>query len=109
MIGRPFAVAVALGAWVPLSGCGEHEFPPPPPEERVEEAALLYSPALFDSIAWNDEEEYALRGAGVFASECRKCHGVMGEGGTDYALERKLEVPSLVGAEWAYDGDIEAV
>lgn len=112
MIGRSFAavaVAVTLGAWVPISGCGEYEFHPPPPEERVEEAALLYSPALFDSIAWKDEEEYSIQGAVVFAAECRKCHGVMGEGGTDYALGRKLEVPSLVGAGWAYDGDIEAV
>jgi mono/diheme cytochrome c family protein len=32
----------------------------------------------------------------VYASHCRSCHGTVGEGGTDYALERGLEVPSLV-------------
>lgn len=109
MIGRGFAVAAALGVCVPLAGCGEPEFHPPPAEERVDEAAALYSPALFDSIAWSDEEEYAIQGADVFASECRKCHGRMGEGGTAYAKERNLEVPSLVEAGWDYDGNLEAV
>lgn len=109
MIGRLFAVAAALGVCMPLGGCGEHEFLPPPAEERVEQAEALYSPALFDSIAWGDEEEYAIYGAVVFASQCRKCHGVMGMGGTDYAAERNLDVPSLVQAGWEYDGDIEAV
>lgn len=109
MIGRSFAVAAALGVCLPLGGCGKHDFLPPPAEERVEEAKTLYSPALFDSIAWSDEEEYAIQGAVVFASECRKCHGLMGEGGTDYAAERKLEVPSLVEAGWEYDGDLEVL
>lgn len=91
----------------PVAGCGEHKFEPPSREERVEEAEELYSPALFDSIAWSDEEERALQGAVVFASECRNCHGRMGRGGTDYARGRGLDVPSLVEPEWQYAGKLE--
>ena len=109
MIGRSFAPASAFSICVLIAGCGEHEFHPPSAEERMVEADTFYSSALFDSIVWADPDDRSVQGAEVFATECRNCHGVMGKGGTEYAAERELDVPSLVEADWEYDGDLEAV
>ena len=87
--------AVALA----LSACG-HEFEPPDRAERVAEAAAQYSTALFDSIAWADEEARTEEGNEVYAEKCRRCHGPLGRGETAYARERGLQVPSLVEPDW---------
>lgn len=87
--------------------CEKHEFEPPSTEERVARAEAQFSQELFDTVLWESPDERTLAGNAVFASKCRKCHGTMGTGGTDYALERDLEVPSLVEEEWELDGDIE--
>lgn len=106
---RRFALTCVACAGVAAvgAGCADQEFEPPDREARVEAAAARYTAAAFDSIAWPADSVRALEGNVVFSSECRQCHGPLGEGGTEYAEERDLEVPSLVEAEWEYAGDLE--
>lgn len=103
----PFGVAVAFGVFG-VAGCADHEFEPPDREAQVEEAEAQYSASLFDSIAWPADSVRAFEGNLVYSAECRQCHGPLGRGGTDYAEERDLGVPSLVEAEWEYAGDLDA-
>ena len=98
------AAAAAL-----LAGCEEHEFHPPDRAARVAAADSLYSPALFDTIAWGDVAERVAAGNLVFADECRRCHGPLGQGTTEYARERDLEAPSLVRGDWPEGDDVEAL
>lgn len=91
------------------TGCGDHEFHPPSEEERRVVADTAYSPALFDSISWGSEAERLQAGNLVFADECRRCHGPVGRGDTDYAREHDLDVPSLVNRDWELKGDVEGV
>jgi mono/diheme cytochrome c family protein len=91
-----------------VAGCQEHEFHPPDQATRVAAADTLYSPAMFDSIKWASDSARIEEGNEVFAARCDRCHGTLGEGGTDYAREQKLEVPSLVRADWPYQ-DHDAV
>ena len=95
---RPVSAAV-VGA-VLLAACG-HDFEPPDGAERVEEAAARYSVALFDSVDWQNDSVRAQEGNAVYAEKCRRCHGTLGRGETEYAAERQLEVPSLVEPDWA--------
>lgn len=105
---RRALVLVALAA--PLAGgCQEHEFEPPDRAERVQQAETLFTAAEFDTIEWASGEARLLAGNGVYSARCRQCHGALGRGGTDYALERNLDVPSLVEPEWAYAGDLHGV
>lgn len=94
------ALAVAAGA-----GCGEHEFDPPSRAERVEEAAERFDAASFDTIAWADEAQRMLEGNAVYAAECRRCHGPLGRGDTEYARANNLDVPSLVEPDWDFADD----
>lgn len=104
------ASALALLAGLSLGACGEgHEFHPPDEEERVLLADSLFSAELFDTIAWENPAQRVDAGNGVFAAECRRCHGTLGRGDTEYARERGLAVPSLVRADWPLAGDIDAV
>jgi mono/diheme cytochrome c family protein len=80
-------------------GCG-HEFEPPDRGERVREASARYSPSLFDSVTWTSQEVRYAQGNEVYIDKCRNCHGPLGRGQTSYALERGLEVPSLVAPDW---------
>ena len=98
------AMAAGLGA-VALAGCQEHEFHPPDREEQVAEAEAEFSPALFDTIAWESDAERIQRGNSVFAAECRKCHGALGRGDTEYARAEGIAVPSLVESEWEFGDD----
>lgn len=82
------------------SACGDPEFEPPDRSARVERADSIYSPALFDTISWPSEAALLTEGNALYAEECRRCHGTLGQGGTDYARERGLTVPSLVEPEW---------
>ena len=74
----------------------------------MESAERVYSPALFDTISWESTEERNVIGNAIFAARCRRCHGTLGGGGTEYARQRDLEVPSLVEPEWRFAGDVEA-
>lgn len=103
-----FRLAMACAALtLSVLACEKHEFEPPSTEERVANAEEIFSQDLFDTIIWESPEARSLSGNVVFASKCRKCHGTMGTGGTAYALERNLDVPSLVEEGWELDGDLE--
>ena len=100
----PTAFLLALGA------CGHHFEPPDPDQsERVGQAEVIYSAALFDTVTWNSDAGRALEGNGVYAARCRRCHGSLGSGATDYAEERGLDVPSLVESEWHLKDDLDSV
>jgi mono/diheme cytochrome c family protein len=99
---------LTLAAWLTACG-GDYEFEPPDREGQVEEADSSFSQAMFDTVEWESEEVRLLEGNVVFSSKCRQCHGPLGRGGTEYASERGLAVPSLVTPDWEYAGDLEAV
>lgn len=88
---------------------GGHHFDPPDQEARVLEAEGLYSSNLFDSITWASDSARALQGNAVFAAKCRKCHGPLGQGSTEYARARDLDVPSLVKPDWHYARSLDSV
>ena len=94
------AMAAVLATATLLSACADQDFEPPDRADRIGRAAGAYSPALFDTIGWSDEQARLVEGNLVYAEECRRCHGVLGQGLTDYARERGLTVPSLVTPEW---------
>lgn len=92
---------------VALAACG-HDFEPPDRGERVRAAEAEYAPALFDSVTWTSQAARVQEGNAIYAEDCRRCHGPLGRGGTDYAAERNLDVPSLVEPEWSLD-DLSAL
>ncbi|HKJ01538.1 MAG TPA: cytochrome c [Longimicrobiales bacterium] len=83
------------------TACG-HEFEPPDRGERIRQAELTYSPALFDTVTWAEKQDAYVLGNEVYVEKCRKCHGPLGRGQTDYGRERGLTIPSLVEPQWAY-------
>lgn len=97
-----------VSAWT-VGACGDHEFEPPSQEERSARADSVYSPALFDSITWASDSLRLQSGNLVFADECRRCHGPLGRGETEYARNNDIEVPSLVEPDWAYAGLMDSV
>lgn len=97
LLGQVAAVAFLM------VGCG-HDFEPPDRGQRVREAEAAFTPALFDSVTWASDSVRAVEGNLVYAEKCRRCHGPLGRGQTDYARERRLEVPSLVEGEWPLAG-----
>src|SRR5690606_30425420 len=76
---------------------------------RVAQADSLYSPALFDSVTWTDDDARTAAGNDVFAARCRRCHGYLGAGGPVEILGDSVDVPSLVAPDWDYAGDLEAI
>jgi mono/diheme cytochrome c family protein len=101
------SVAVALVA-ITLIACEKREYEPPDRAQRVEEAAALLTPEMFDTVTWSSTEDRAFAGNNIYAARCRSCHGYIGEAETEYARESDLDVPSLVRPEWPY-ADIETV
>lgn len=91
------------------TACGDHEFHPPSDEERTARADSMYSPALFDTIAWSADSVRLQNGNLVFADECRRCHGPLGRGNTEYARENDLDVPSIVEPVWPLAASIDTV
>jgi len=102
---RRSAVVLVL-ALATLAGCEGHKFEPPSRALQVAQADSLYTPALFDTIAWASDSARAFDGNNVFASYCRKCHGPEGQGGTAYAQSRGLDVPSLIRPDWAAGSNV---
>ena len=100
----------AFCVWLVVVACaGEKTFDAPDREARLLEAEELFAEARFDTISWISEDERALVGNGVYAAECRICHGTVGRGGTAYGRERGLIVPSLVAPEWRMAASIDSV
>lgn len=94
---------------IALGACEEHEYQPPDPAERVAEAETAFSPALFDTITWASDSVRIEAGNLVYADECRRCHGTLGQGNTEYARTNGLDVPSLVRTDWQAGDDVEAI
>ena len=94
----PLAVAAVL-----LVACQEHEFHPPDRDVQVAEAEGEFRRTSFDTIQWPDTALRLQQGNALYAEHCRKCHGTVGEAGTEYAASQELDVPSLVRADWPYD------
>ncbi|MFO7893256.1 MAG: c-type cytochrome [Longimicrobiales bacterium] len=100
---------LALAAGMGVSGCSDHEFHPPSQEERTTRADSLYTPALFDSIIWSSDSARVQTGNLIYADECRRCHGPLGRGETEYARENELTVPSLVEPDWVHAGSVDTL
>lgn len=92
-----------------LAGCSDHEFHPPDEEARVVEARQQYQQARFDTITWSSTEERIQAGNLVFADECRRCHGALGQGETDYSRRNDIAVPSLVRPDWELGDDLDGI
>ena len=105
----PLRPIVLLGSVLLLWGCSEHEFHPPDNQERVEAAATMFADLRFDTLTWEGEEERMFAGNLVYATSCRRCHGTLGRGETEYARNRDLEVPSLVEPDWALADSLDGV
>lgn len=101
------AGASILGLAAVATAC-DHEFHPPDRSAIVAEAEAEYSEALFDSVTWTSQEARVQEGNAIYAEDCRRCHGSLGSGVTDYARERGLDVPSLVEPDWPLD-DLETL
>jgi mono/diheme cytochrome c family protein len=97
------AARLALLVVSAAAACKEHEFHPPDRDVQVAEAEGRFAHISFDTIQWPDTAARLQFGNEVYASHCRKCHGTMGEGGTEYAASQGKDVPSLVRPDWPYD------
>jgi mono/diheme cytochrome c family protein len=64
---------------------------------------------MFDSVTWESDADRVQYGNLVFADHCRRCHGPLGEGDTEYARQNELDVPSLIDPAWEMAEDPEAV
>lgn len=102
-------VFAALVVLLAAAGCKGHQFEPPNRRVQVEQADSAYSPALFDSIQWASDSLRLFVGNNTYAAQCRKCHGYLGKGNTDYDHVHEIQPPSLVLPDWQYAGDLAAV
>lgn len=98
MRGIPFGL-LALGVVTAGSACNQ-EFEPPDRSARVERALDDFAAEVFDTVQWRSEDARLEVGNAIYAERCRRCHGVLGRGETDYAGNRGLVVPTLVGDAW---------
>jgi mono/diheme cytochrome c family protein len=103
------AVVVTAVVLASLSACEKVEYEPPDRGARVAEAEILYRTEFFDTIQWASREEQIRDGAVVYLTHCRRCHAPTGEGETEYAAQRGMEVPSLVRPDWPFGTDIDTV
>jgi mono/diheme cytochrome c family protein len=100
---RRLRAAVMLLCGAGMIACEKEEYERPDRAAQVAEADSLLMPATFDTIAWTSPQDRAFAGNNVFAAKCRSCHGFMGDGGTEYAQQHNIAVPSLVREDWPYD------
>ena len=96
---RSMWALAALAAAALSLACG-HDFDPPDRGARVRAAERAYTPMVFDSVVWPNDSVRAFEGNAVYVEKCRRCHGTLGSGDTEYARARGLEVPSLTEADW---------
>ncbi len=107
MIRSSALLSIALAATLVLSACGDHKFSPPSEESRIEAADSAYTPAMFDTLEWASDRQRVDAGNMVFAQICRRCHGPVGRGDTDYDREYDLHPPSLVDPGFRFDSIAE--
>lgn len=106
----PLLLALTAALAAGASGCNdEHEYEPPDRARQVDEASRQLSEAIFDTVAWSSDSARTLAGENLYAVRCRKCHGYLGEGETEYAARYELDVPSLVEPDWDYAGKLDSV
>ncbi len=91
-----------------ISACG-HDFEPPDSGDRIRAADAIYATEMFDSLTWENDSVRSFEGNAVYAAKCRRCHGTMGEGHTEYARERELEVISLVEPDWPFGSSLDSL
>ena len=101
--------ALALLTTLLVVACEKPQFDPPSAEDRLREATEAFGEISFDSIQWDDREVMLVRGASLYGTDCRDCHGTLGRGGTPYGEEHGIEVPSIVEPEWEYEDNLDAV
>lgn len=106
---RPGAWLVAALLVGVTGACAEHEFEPPDRDARIARADSQFQPERFDTVTWATDSLRAMAGNVVFSASCRNCHGPLGQGGTEYAAQRDLDVPSLVAPDWRYAGQPDSV
>jgi mono/diheme cytochrome c family protein len=93
----------ALSAALALAACEQKHFQPPDKTVQRREARALFTRRLFDTITWASDSARTFEGNEIYAEKCRRCHGTVGEGTTEYARDHGLDVPSLVQPHWAYE------
>ncbi len=98
-------------ALVLMAACSSE---PPPPERTTAEvradtvalAAQVFSPAVFDTIAWESEAVAIDRGSVVFTISCSKCHGESGRGNGNFVFRGDtLRPPSFLAEDWRFADD----
>jgi mono/diheme cytochrome c family protein len=102
-------LGTALCVAASIAACEKHEFEPPSREAQVAQADSLFTPMLFDTIAWESDSLRTAIGNDVFAARCRRCHGYLGEGGPRVIREQEVQVPSLVEPDWEYGRDVDTL
>ena len=106
---RVTLILLSVACVLPLACQHKDKHVPPDREARVADADARLTPATFDSIAWESDEARGMAGNVTFSAKCRNCHGTMGDGGTAYAAERGLDVPSLIQPDWRWADSLDAV
>jgi hypothetical protein len=107
-VNRELRLLGSVALLLALVACG-HPFEPPDRADRVADAEARYSAEMFDTLTWSSDDDRALAGNSVYVDKCRKCHGTLGAGDTEYAQDRGLDVPSLVQLDWGFPGGLESV
>ena len=95
--------ALLAAATIAAAACSPREVPLPDRVAQVARAESAATPATFDTVHWASDSTRMRVGNAAYAAACTKCHGPLGRGGTAYAREHGLRVPSLVRGDWPYD------
>jgi mono/diheme cytochrome c family protein len=107
---RPGAPVAAAAVMLAMAvACEKQEFEPPDRAGRVAQADSLFDAAVFDTVTWASDSLRFQAGNDLYTTECRQCHGTIGEGGTEYARSRAMDPPSLIRPDWPEGDDLEAV
>lgn len=103
------ALVVGVVVLLAVTACEKQEFEPPSREAQVAQADSVYSPAVFDTIAWESDSLRIAVGNDIFAARCRRCHGYLGAGGLAEVRGDTVEIASLIEPDWAYAGDLDGI
>lgn len=107
MYGVPLTAVLLVAAWGCSGEAGREGATDAPDSAAL--AGARFDATAFDTIQWKDRNAALERGGVVWRFSCAKCHGTDGRGGGEVATALKLEVPSIVGAEWRLASDVEGL